>query len=110
MESDRFILERPLILQVEDDFIEIPAGFITDLISIPRFFDLFIDRDNEKFMRAAIAHDFLYQNTCYYNRITSDKIFYALLRKEKVNFVACQLMYYSVRIFGAQFYNDEGCI
>ncbi|ECG8634089.1 DUF1353 domain-containing protein, partial [Salmonella enterica subsp. salamae] len=43
------------------DVIEVPAGFVTDLATIPRIFWSLMPPDG-KYAKAAIIHDYLYDN------------------------------------------------
>lgn len=43
------------------DVIEVPAGFVTDLASVPRIFWTLLPPDG-KYAKAAIIHDYLYDN------------------------------------------------
>lgn len=45
----------------ESDVIEVPAGLITDLATIPRIFWILLPPDG-KYAKAAIIHDYLYDN------------------------------------------------
>lgn len=69
--------------------LDIPAGFITDLASVPRPIRLLIDR-TELGGAAPIAHDYLYQHGgCYtfdhcLRRRQVDRLFLVLMRKEGV--------------------------
>ncbi len=43
------------------DIIHVPAGFVTDLASVPRIFWTLLPPDG-KYAKAAIIHDYLYDN------------------------------------------------
>ncbi len=43
------------------DVIEVPAGFVTDLASVPRIFRIPLPPDG-KYAKVAIIHDYLYDN------------------------------------------------
>ncbi len=54
----------PLEFYLSDDnsdVISVPAGFVTDLASVPRIFWTFMPPDG-KYAKSAIIHDYLYDN------------------------------------------------
>lgn len=87
----------------------IPKNFKTDLASIPRIFWNIMSPAESDTMPAAILHDFLYHNTCYYNRKETDLIFYTVLKQNNVSTFKANSMYYAVRLFGWRFYEEEQC-
>ena len=58
--DDEFVLEAPLVWDVgKVALLVVPAGFVTDLASIPRVFQNVLSVTG-KSRRAAVAHDWLY--------------------------------------------------
>jgi hypothetical protein len=57
--SDLFRLHEPLVWFTEGDSIIIPAGFITDLASVPRIAQAVIPKTGP-YAAAAILHDYLF--------------------------------------------------
>ncbi|ECQ1025024.1 phage tail protein [Salmonella enterica subsp. diarizonae] len=80
------------------DVIEVPAGFITDLASVPRIFWAFMPPDG-KYAKAAIIHDYLYDNALRTKK-EADLIFLDGMTVLGVPRWKCVIMYYAVRIFG----------
>ncbi|AXD71824.1 DUF1353 domain-containing protein [Salmonella enterica] len=79
------------------DVIEVPAGFITDLATIPRIFWILLPPDG-KYAKAAIIHDYLYDNALR-TKWEADRIF---LDGMTVLGVPCwkrTIMYWAVRLF-----------
>lgn len=80
--------------------ITIPAGFTTDLASIPRFFYRIVNPCTEGTRRPAIVHDFIYSGATDLTRKQADVIFYDALRECGVNWLLANAMYYALRIGG----------
>ena len=87
--------------------ITVPADFTTDGASIPRpFWPLF--SPTGKHMRAAILHDYLYQELRdnYHpgarkaKRRDADKLFYLAMLDSGIGRWRAKLMYWAVRLFG----------
>lgn len=100
---------RDLSVEIDGTEIIIPKNFKTDLASIPRLFWNIISPAESDTMPAAILHDFLYHNTCFYSRQETDLIFYSALRKYNVSAFKSNSMYYAVRLFGWRYYQSEQC-
>ncbi|MCL2874791.1 MAG: DUF1353 domain-containing protein [Betaproteobacteria bacterium] len=78
--------------------ISVPAGFITDLATIPRvLWSIF--PPHGKYAKAAIIHDYLY-NHAIRNKRWADDIFLEAMRVLKVPCFTRTLMYWAVRLFG----------
>jgi hypothetical protein len=87
----------------------IPKNFETDLASIPRFVWPYLSPAHSALMRASIVHDWFYRRTCDFNRYETDLIFYHMLRNDGVSFMTANVMYYGVRLFGWNSYNEDYC-
>ncbi|EDV9907329.1 DUF1353 domain-containing protein [Salmonella enterica subsp. enterica] len=86
----------------ESDVIEVPAGFVTDLASVPRIFWTLLPPDG-KYAKAAIIHDYLYDNALRTKK-EADLIFLdgmAVLGVPKWKRI---VMYLAVRWFGRGMY------
>jgi len=83
--------------------IEVPAGFVTDYASIPKYLRWYINSDDPKIMGPAFIHDFLYQ-TNITSRATADAIFYHLLRENNVKRWEAKFMRLGVSLFGKKSY------
>ncbi|HCM1892608.1 TPA: DUF1353 domain-containing protein [Salmonella enterica subsp. diarizonae serovar 57:c:e,n,x,z15] len=89
----------------ESDVIEVPAGFVTDLATVPRIFWSVMPPDG-KYAKAAIIHDYLYDNALRTKR-EADLIFLdgmAVLGVPKWKRI---VMYLAVRIFGRGNYSKD---
>lgn len=88
-----------LVYQGNDDIFTIPAGFITDLASIPPIFKPFFPVYG-KYTKAAVMHD------CHYieqhiSRKDADGIFRRTMRESTVGKIRRYLMWFAVRIGGS---------
>ncbi|EAO7521451.1 DUF1353 domain-containing protein, partial [Salmonella enterica] len=80
------------------DVIEVPAGFVTDLASVPRIFWTILPPDG-KYAKAAIIHDWMYDNALRTKK-EADKIFLDGMTVLGVPKWKRIVMYLAVRIFG----------
>jgi hypothetical protein len=77
------------------DKIIVPAGFVTDLASIPPPIDEFLHK-NGAYNRAAVIHDWLYWiQPC--TRKQSDMLLYRAMHESAVSSTRARLIYYGVR-------------
>jgi hypothetical protein len=78
----------------------VPAGFVTDLASIPRFPPLlrFFIIKNGRHRAAAIVHDYLCRLKLDFSRVMADKIFLEAMRLQGVPKMRSRLMYWAVAI------------
>ncbi|EDU8189745.1 DUF1353 domain-containing protein [Salmonella enterica subsp. diarizonae] len=79
------------------DVIEVPAGFITDLATIPRIFWILLPPDG-KYAKAAIIHDYLYDNALR-TKWEADRIFLDGMTVLGVPRWKRTIMYWAVRLF-----------
>lgn len=78
----------------------VPAGYVTDLASIPRVLWPIVGSPYDpRFAKAATVHDYLY-STKQVPREEADKELKTLLRLAGVPRWKCQAMYLAVRAFG----------
>ncbi|HFG9433729.1 TPA: DUF1353 domain-containing protein [Salmonella enterica subsp. enterica serovar Cotham] len=87
------------------DVIEVPAGFVTDLASIPRIFWTLLPPDG-KYAKSAIIHDYLYDNALRTKR-EADRIFLDGMTVLGVPKWKRIVMYLAVRWFGRGMYGKE---
>ncbi|EDB0139754.1 DUF1353 domain-containing protein, partial [Salmonella enterica] len=87
------------------DVISVPAGFITDLASVPRIFWVFLPPDG-KYAKAAIIHDWMYDNALRTKK-EADLIFLDGMTVLGVPRWKRTIMYYAVRLFGRGVYNRK---
>ncbi|MEQ1667205.1 MAG: DUF1353 domain-containing protein [Sulfuriferula sp.] len=85
--------------------IRIPAGYVTDLTSVPRPLWA-IYPPHGRYAKAAIVHDYLYSNALV-NKAYADKTFYEAMGVLGVRKVTRQLMYFAVLIFGRGAYGQK---
>ena len=80
------------------DIIHVPAGFVTDLTSVPLPL-WFICPKLGKHNKAAVIHDYLYQSKLR-TRLMADAVFCEALGVLGVSQWQSGLMYWGVRLFG----------
>ena len=94
---------------IEVRIIEVPAGFISDFASIPRFIQGLFPRFG-KYNAAAIVHDWLFIHGKIEGRPIeqklADRIFLAIMRKTKCGWRKTP-MYIAVRMFGRHLWNKN---
>lgn len=88
--------------------IEVKAGTITDLASIPKIFRSFVQRSDHRTWAPSYIHDMLYikKGKIGKKRLTRrecDRIFYDALRCNGVSWMKARMMYLAVRIGGGAF-------
>ena len=100
MGDQEWQLLAPLVYQVSAvETYTVPAGFRTDLASIPRIFFLTTPPIGA-YDQAAVLHDWLY-NTQAISRAQADGIFRQAMMTSGVGWYTRTKMYVAVRIFGA---------
>lgn len=83
----------------------VPAGFETDIASIPQPLQGWLPRWG-KYASASVIHDYLYANRLG-TRKTADKIFYALMVEDGVAPLTAKKMYLAVRAFGGPVWDND---
>ncbi|ECW0107059.1 DUF1353 domain-containing protein [Salmonella enterica] len=86
------------------DVIEVPAGFVTDLATVPRIFWILLPPDG-KYAKAAIIHDYLYDNALR-TKQEADRIFLDGMTVLGVPKWKRTVMYWAVRLFGRGRYGN----
>ena len=89
-------------VKYKDHLFIVPAGFETDLATIPRVLSPFFPRVGDN-LPAAILHDYLYAEKMF-SRKMADEIFNEMMKKFGVKTWRRVMMYYAVRGFGWMFY------
>ncbi|EBH8951739.1 DUF1353 domain-containing protein [Salmonella enterica] len=89
----------------ERDVTEVPAGFITDLATVPRIFWTVLPPDG-KYVKAAIIHDYLYDNALR-TKFEADRIFLDGMTVPGVPKWKRTVMYLTVRWFGKGKYTNK---
>lgn len=101
---------KPLYVRINDDILEVPADFSTDLASIPRWLWPVLSPQYSAFVYPAIAHDYLYLCPSHVSRRTADDIFYYALLSEGVSQFTASKMWLGVRVFGkSSFRAGQSC-
>lgn len=81
-----------------DDVIRVPAGFVTDLASVPRAFWSILPPHGE-YAKAAIIHDYLY-TIGLRSKKYADDVFMEAMTVLGVAWWRRKVMYLAVRLFG----------
>ena len=89
------------VVQVDAAQIAVPAGYETDLASVPRLPLAYLIAGNRA-PKSAVLHDFLYSTRA--GRDYADHVFRAAMKAEGVNSFIAQLMYLGVRVGGESRY------
>lgn len=101
-----WVLEKDFVYVTNDGgVIEVPAGFVTDLASIPRVFHAVIPV-NGKHRKAAVVHDWLYVSQIM-SRAESDKVFLKAMEESGVRWSLRWVMYSAVRSAGWLYWNER---
>jgi len=87
-----------------DEVVSVPAEFITDFASIPRFLWSTFPPWG-RYGKAAVIHDCCYRKGLF-TRKRSDKIFFEAMKVLKVPYWKRRLMYIAVRLFGRKAYKE----
>lgn len=89
-----------LLVAVDGELINIPAGFRTDLASIPKPFWVFVSPARSDLIESSIVHDYLYTFPGIRTRIEIDSIYYQLLLNSNVDDLTAVTFYFLIRLFG----------
>ena len=84
--------------------VSVPAGFVTDLASVPRLFWNIVAPFT--IAEEAVIHDWLYR-TQHFSRETSDKILLQAMVAMKRKWILRQVVYLAVRFFGEAAWRDD---
>lgn len=98
-----------IIFMINSRLFEIPAEFETDLASIPKTAWPILSPSHSSLIKASIIHDYFYRKTCDFTRQQADLIFYHILRNEGISSIKASILYYAVRWFGWNSYNEDYC-
>lgn len=94
----------PYRVRTEDGVsVDVPAGFVTDFASVPRFFWRVLPPWG-KYSPAAVVHDYLYYSG-QVSREDADRTFARLMQSLGVPGWKITIMYYAVRWFGWMAWN-----
>lgn len=106
-QRDKWILDEPFVYcsYLTDKLISIPKyeEIVFDKINfLPKFINMLID---EKMYRAITIRNFLYLKG-YFDRKTTDKIFYEVMQDCDVPWIKRKFFYRLSRIFGKNYFHD----
>lgn len=100
-----YLLMAPLEWDHEGYIIEVPAGFLTDLASIPRV-ARWLFTGHGKTRKPAVLHDYLYYNNLG-ERKDADLLFRMAMKAEGMSAWRAQIAYRAVRIGGWAAWNSH---
>ncbi|MEN8195952.1 MAG: DUF1353 domain-containing protein [Pseudomonadota bacterium] len=94
-----FILSEDLELSFKtngkQDSVTVPAEFVTDLASVPRFLQWIVSKTDG--IEASVVHDYIYAHPKGRTKLFADRLFNAML-KGQVTLLRRWLMYSAVRL------------
>lgn len=97
---DFWIVRAALIWEAGKETLTVPAGFETDLASVPRMAQGIPGFESTGLSRRpAVLHDFLYASGDL-PRMSADEVFYRALLAEGVHEPIARIYYRAVRLFG----------
>lgn len=102
-----FRLEEELVVDVDGMHIVVPAGFITDGASTPKFLWKWLPRVGPAYTAAGVVHDWLYK-TKYVTVKRADEIFFLVMKMYDVQAALSLMMWMFVRGLGWWFYLHGG--
>ena len=104
----RILIASLTYLPTKGNFIVVPARFLTDFASIPKFIRGWIDQDSGQIRDAAVVHDYLYSlgGSTGYSRKRSDAIFKEAMLSLGMNRFKAWSAWSAVRMFGGSSYKD----
>jgi hypothetical protein len=94
----------PYYVRLDDDYLCIPEGFVTDLASVPRIPVIYLWLGGRG-KKAAVVHDWLYA-TGFYPQSKCDGYFYLLLREIGVDWFSARGFLHGLQIGGFKAYNE----
>jgi hypothetical protein len=98
----RVVQEFDFASEVAEWIIRVPAGFITDFASVPRFFWRVLPPTGQ-YGKAAVIHDYLYR-THGASKALADQVFLEASTVLGVPVWKRHAMYYAVKLFGGRAY------
>lgn len=109
LDSSHYSNRNEIYFMIEGDRFIVPRDLVSDLSQFPYFLWPLTMAEQDSFIHAAIIHDWLSRKTCNFDRYTNDLIFYYLLRNEEIPAWRATFLFYSARLFGRKFYNEDYC-
>lgn len=102
--EEEWVLHTPFCARVDGELIIVPAGYRTDLASVPRIplaYLLFGGRAR----RAALLHDYLYETQA--GKEYADSVFLAGMKAEGMGWLPRRTMWAAVVLFGGPIYDRK---
>jgi hypothetical protein len=96
-DGDQWKVLEQFVAQVDAAQIAVPAGYVTDLASVPRLPLAYLLAGNRA-PKAAVIHDWLYETKA--GKDYADNVFLAAMKAEGINRFVARAMYFAVRVFG----------
>lgn len=98
----RLLSEFDFASEEAERIVRVPAGFITDFASVPRFFWRVLPPTGQ-YGKAAVVHDYLYR-THLAPKVVADRVFLEGMRVLDVPRWKANIMYAAVHLFGGGAY------
>ncbi|MDR5729694.1 MAG: DUF1353 domain-containing protein [Terriglobia bacterium] len=106
---DLWYIAAPLVWVGSRDTITVPAGFITDMASIPRAFrNLPLTDVNGVSRKPACVHDWIYAGERWMGKAIADDTLEEALLSEGMSKAGAACYYYAVKWFGQHAWNSDG--
>lgn len=99
----QYFFKKPLIVMTDKFNLTVNTNFKTDLASIPKPLNKIFKRNNPKYARSVIVHDYMYVSRL--NRYLADKTLYKCMRYEGNTLLKSVSFFIAVRAFGWIRYN-----
>jgi hypothetical protein len=104
LDGDRWLLLAPYAANVDGSRIDVPAGFVTDLASVPRWPIVYWLAGGTA-TKSSVLHDWLYRNKA--GRKYADEVFLAAMEAEGMPWWRRNAMYAALRAFGSTSYEEK---
>lgn len=95
-----FILCEPLLFSIDNVYYSVPAGFETDLASVPRILWSIYSPSKAETIPGAVIHDFLYSGVLDVTRKEADSILFDALILKGTPQITAFKYWAAVRLFG----------
>lgn len=99
---ERWEVIQPLLYGTRDGrSIRVPAGYLSDLASVPRIARRWVDTQAPTVRRPAVLHDYLYTDQTHrFSKREADQIFHDALLEEGTDRALAWLLWQAVRFGG----------
>jgi len=88
--------------------IEVPAGYITDFATIPRFLWWALPPDHYSYIKSSVVHDYALTNLPELSKKICDDIFREAMLSEGAPKLRAKVMYLSVKYLGRRHLSIKG--